>query len=183
VGLFRVPVEVEITTAADPSSTTSPSRGQADFPFARGRCSVDVLFDKGGHILKSAEFHKEKKEWLYQLKHATDLADRADAVVALGKLKNDEEVVAALGDTLRTDKAWGVRATAADTLGQLDGVSASKLLLTALDSSDKPWVRSRVVSALGDFKDDAAVAAKLEAIANRTIPIVRVPPRCRRLAA
>jgi len=27
-----------------------------------------VLFDKGGHVLKSAEFHKEKKEWLYQLK-------------------------------------------------------------------------------------------------------------------
>ena len=42
-----------------------------------------VLFDKGGHILKKAEFHKEKKEWLYQLKNAADFSDRADAAVAL----------------------------------------------------------------------------------------------------
>jgi aminopeptidase N len=168
VGLFRVPVEVEITTAAGPKLyNVTVSKDKQTFPLPADAAPLMVLFDKGGHILKSAEFHKEKKEWLYQLKHATDLADRADAVVALGKLKNDEEVVAALGDTLRTDKAWGVRATAADTLGQLDGVSASKLLLAALDSSDKPWVRSRVVSALGDFKDDAAVAAKLEVIAKQ----------------
>src|SRR5260370_27572811 len=126
-----------------------------------------VLFDKGGHVLKSAEFHREKKEWLYQLKIAADLADRADAVVALGKTKNDEEVVAALGETLRNDKAWGVRAIAADTLGRLDSASASKLLLAALDSNDKPWVRSRAVSALGNFKDDAAVAAKLNSISKQ----------------
>ena len=126
-----------------------------------------VLFDKGGHVLKSAEFHKEKKEWLYQLKNAVDLADRTDAVVALGKMKNDEEVIGALGETLRSDKAWGVRAIAADTLGQMGGPSASKLLLAALDSHDGPWVRNRLVSALGNFKDDAAVAAKLNSIAKQ----------------
>src|SRR5260370_33920510 len=127
---------------------------------------VIVLHEEGGHNLKFDEFQKEKKEWLYQLKPATDLADRDDAVIALGKLKNDEEAIAALGEPLRNDKAWGVRATAADTLGQLDGASASKVLLAALDSGDKPWVRSRLVSALGNFKDDAAVAAKLEAVAE-----------------
>jgi aminopeptidase N len=168
VGLFRVPVEVEITTAAGPKLyNVTVSKDKQTFPLPADAAPLMVLFDKGGHILKSAEFHKEKKEWLYQLRHATDLADRADAVIAIGKLKNDEEAIAALGETLRNDKAWGVRATAADTLGQLDGVSASKLLLTALDSSDKPWVRSRVVSALGNFKDDAAVAAKLEVIAKQ----------------
>src|SRR5260370_7243957 len=113
-----------------------------------------VLSDKGGHVLKSAEFHKEKKEWLYQLKSAADLADRADAVVALGKMKNDDEAVAALGETLRNDKAWGVRATAADTLGKLDGAYASKLLLAALASNAKPSVRSRAVTALANFKYD-----------------------------
>jgi HEAT repeat protein len=126
-----------------------------------------VLFDKGGQLLKSAEFHKEKKEWLFQLKNAADLADRADAVVALGKLKNDEEVVAALGEALRNDKAWGIRATAADTLGKLSDAAASKLLLAALDSNDKPWVRSRVVTALGNVKDDPAVASKLNSVARQ----------------
>src|SRR5260370_4406893 len=82
-------------------------------------------------------------------------------------MKNDEEVIAALGETLRNDKAWGVRATAADTLGQLSGASASKLLLAALDSHDAPWVREHVVNALGNFKDDAAVVAKITSVAKQ----------------
>src|SRR5882762_7101633 len=168
VGIFRVPVEVEITTVAGSKLyNVTVSKDNQTFPLPAESVPLMVLFDKGGHVLKSAEFHKEKKEWLYQLKNAPDLADRADAVVALGKMKNDEEVVVALGEALRSDKAWGVRATAADTLGQLGSASASKLLLAALDSNDKPWVRSRVVSALGNFKDDAAVAAKLDSMAKQ----------------
>ena len=168
VGLFRVPVEVEITTGSGPKLYNfTASKDKQTFPLSAESAPLMVLFDKGGHILKSAEFHKEKKEWLYQVKNATDLADRADAVVALGKMKNDDEVVAVLGDILRNDKAWGVRATAADTLGQLGAASASKLLLAALDSHDGPWVRNRVVSALGNFKDDTTVAAKLNSVANQ----------------
>jgi aminopeptidase N len=168
VGLFRVPAEVEITTASGPKLyDITVSKATQTFWLPADSAPLMVLFDKGGHVLKSAEFHKEKKEWLYQLKNAADLADRADATVALGKMKNDEEVVAALGEALRSDKAWGVRAIAADTLGQLDGASAAKVLLTAVDSHDVPWVRSRVVSALGNIKDDAAVTAKLSAIARQ----------------
>ncbi|PYT41956.1 MAG: hypothetical protein DMG47_16830 [Acidobacteria bacterium] len=168
VGLFRVPVEVEITTGSGPKLyNITVAKEKQTFPLPADSAPLMVLFDKGGQVLKSAEFHKEKKEWLYQLKNAADLGDRADAVVALGKMKGDEEVVGALGDTLRNDKAWGVRATAADTLGHLGSPFASKLLLSALDSNDKPWVRSRVVSALGNFKDDAAIVAKLNAVAKQ----------------
>src|SRR5438874_7942220 len=168
VGLFRVPVEVAITTGSGPKVYNfTVSKDQQTLPLSAESAPLMVLFDKGGHILKSAEFHKEKKEWLYQVKNATDLADRADALVALGKMKNDDEVVAVLGDILRNDRAWGVRATAADTLGQLGAASASKLLLAALDSHDGPWVRNRVVSALGNFKDDTTVAAKLNSVANQ----------------
>ena len=168
VGLFRVPVEVEITTASGPKLyNVTVSKEKQTFPLPADSVPLMVLFDKGGHVLKSAEFHKEKKEWLYQLKNAADLSDRADAVLALGKMKNDEEVVVALGEALRNDKAWGVRATAADTLGQLGSASASKLLVAALDSNDKPWLRNRVVSALGNFKDDAAIVAKLNSVAKQ----------------
>ena len=125
-----------------------------------------VLFDKGGHILKSTEFHKEKKEWLYQLKNAAEFADRADAAVALEKIKNDEEVVTALGAALHGDKFWGLRATAADALGRIGGAAASKQLLDALNSANEPWVRYRIVSALGNFKDDKTIVAKLDAIAK-----------------
>jgi aminopeptidase N len=71
-----------------------------------------------------------------------------------------------LGDTLRNEKAWGVRATAADTLGQLGGASASKQLLEALSTTKEPWVRNRIVGALGSFKEDTAITAKLEGIAK-----------------
>jgi HEAT repeat protein len=125
-----------------------------------------VLFDKGGHILKTAEFHKEKKEWLYQLKHASELADRADAVQALAKVKDDPEVDLALGETMRNDKAWGVRATAADALGDRKTPAAAKQLLDALTGAPEPWVRTHVVSALGNFNDNAEIDAKLEAAAK-----------------
>src|SRR5258707_8624515 len=85
-----------------------------------------VLFDKGGQILKSVEFHKEKKEWLYQLKNASELADRAEAVQALAKLKTDDDAVAALGSALNTDKAWGLRDIAADALGRVGNAAAGK---------------------------------------------------------
>ncbi len=168
VGIFRVPVEVEITAAG--GSKLHPitvSKAQEIFTFPADSAPVMVLFDKGGQVLKTAEFHKEKKEWLHQLKNAGELADRADAAAALGKAKADDEIIAALGDALRHDKSWGVRATAADTLGKLGGASASKTLLDAVNSSDTPGVRNRVVTALGNFKDDPVIAAKLESLARQ----------------
>jgi aminopeptidase N len=169
VGLFRIPTEVEVTTASGPKLfpiTISNEKDAAIFTFPADSAPLMVLFDKGGHVLKSAEFHKEKKEWLYQLKNATELADRADAVTALGKLKGDDEVVAALGNALLNDKAWGIRANAADALGQLGGAAASKQLLDALNTAKEPWVRNRIVSALANFKDDPAIVAKLNSIAG-----------------
>jgi aminopeptidase N len=168
VGYFRVPVEVEITNATGPKLyPITVWKANQVYTFPSDSAPFMVLFDKGGHVLKSSEFHKEKKEWLYQLKNAAEFADRADAVVALKKIKGDEEVVAALGDTLRNDKAWGVRATAADALGQIGSASASRLLLDALNSVNEPWIRHRIVTALGSFKDNAAITAKLESIATQ----------------
>ena len=166
VGLFRVPTDVEITTASGPKLfPVTVTKESEVFTFPVDSTPIMVLFDKGGHVLKSADFHKEKKEWLYQLKNATELSDRADAVAALDKLKGDD-VVAALGDTLRTDRAWGMRAGAAGALGLVGGPASSKQLLDALATEKEPAVRAQIVTALGDFKDDSAVVAKLNSIAG-----------------
>ncbi|HMD39113.1 MAG TPA: M1 family aminopeptidase [Candidatus Acidoferrum sp.] len=167
VGLFRIPTEVEITTASGPKLfpiTVYKETQIVSFP--ADSAPLMVLFDKGGHILKSAEFHKEKKEWLYELKSATEVAGRLDAISALGKLKNDDDVVAALGDALRNDKSSGARDNAADALGQLASPSAAKQLLEALNTTKEPWVRNHIVGALGNFKDDPAIVAKLNSIAT-----------------
>ncbi|HLZ13090.1 MAG TPA: M1 family aminopeptidase [Candidatus Acidoferrum sp.] len=167
VGIFHVPAEVEITTAAGAKTyPVTVANAEETFALAADGAPLLVLFDKGGHLLKSTEFHKDKKEWLYQMKNATEVADRLDAVVELGKMKEDGEAVAALGDALKNDKAWGVRATAADTLGATKNPAAAKLLLEALGGTKEPWVRNRIVAALGNFKDNADAIAKAGAIAK-----------------
>jgi HEAT repeat protein len=125
-----------------------------------------VLFDKGTQVLKSVEFKKEKKELSYQLKNASELADRADAAVALGKLKDDNEAAMALGEALRKDKARSVQVAAAESLGNLNSPAAAKQLLGSLDEVKEPEVRANIVQALGTFKENTEISAKLEDVAK-----------------
>ena len=167
VGLFRFSVDVEITNATGPKLyNLVVSKESESFPLPSDSAPLMVLFDKGTQILKSVEFKKDKKDLLYQLKNATELADRAAAAVALGKIKNDDEAAAALGEALRTDKADGVRITAAQALGELNTPAASRQLLDSLSSVTQPWVRYHLVDALASFKDDPAVKSKIETIAR-----------------
>src|SRR6202171_3313832 len=167
VGIFHVPVDVEVATASGAKvHTITVSKESETFSLPSSGAPVMVLFDKGGHVLATTDFHKERKEWLYQVKNAGELADGGDAVFALSKLKNDEDAVAALGAALNTDKAWGLRDIAADALGRVGNASAAKQLLDALNSNAQPFVRNHIVAALGNIKDDPKVIAKLEAIAK-----------------
>ena len=167
VGLFTIPTDVEITTASGPKLyPLTVSKDSEVFTFHSDSAPLMVLFDKGGQVLKSADFHKEKKEWLYQLKNASEVGDRADAVRSLPKLKGDDEAVDALADALRNDKMWAVRADAADALGQIGGSTASKQLVDSLESVREAWVRNHVATALGNFQNDLAIAAKLDALAR-----------------
>jgi aminopeptidase N len=167
VGIFQVSVDVEVVTSSGSKlHTIHVSKEAETFAMPADAQPLRVVFDKGGRLLKFADFHKEKKEWLYQLKNAADLADRADAVAALGKMKNDDEVLAALGNAASTDKAWGVRDLAADTLGRMANAGAAKQLLEALNSNEQPFVRNHIVAALGEIKDEPKIAAKLETIAR-----------------
>ncbi len=86
--------------------------------------------------------------------------------MALGKLKKDDEAAAALGTALRADKAYGIKIASAQALGELGSPVAMKELLDSLNTAKEPWIRAQIVTALGSFKDDPAVVAKLEAVAK-----------------
>jgi len=180
VGMFRVPVDVEITTGEGAHLYPIVVSKQTEtFSLPATSEPLMVLFDKGGNILKKAEFHKEKKEWLYQLKNAADFSGRADAAVALRTSKEDaghpegkaeeknDDVIAALGDSANNDKAWEVRAVASESLGELGGPVAAKKIIDALNSAKEPWLRARMVGALGNFKDDKDVLAKLQNVVEQ----------------
>ena len=167
VGLFTVPVDVEVTNATGPKLyPIKISNADETFTFPSASAPQMVIFDKGSQVLKSAEFKKENQEWFYQLKNAGELADRADAAVALGKLKGNDEAVAALGSALRNDKGRGVRIVAARELGEVGGPAAAKELLGSLSSTSEPELRASIVQALGSFKDNTEVATRLETLAK-----------------
>jgi len=164
IGLFHVAVEVEITTAAARKSfPVEITKASEKFTFPVDGPPLMILFDKGNKILKSAEFHKPAKEWIYQLNSAQAVPDRADAAKALGEFKDHQEAIAALGQAALGDPFWGVRVEAVRALGRIGGSAAQKQILAALQDG-RPWVRQVIVEQMGSFRDNSTVATKLEAI-------------------
>jgi len=164
VGLFHVPVEIEISTAAGRKSfPITVSQASETFTFPVDGPPLLVLFDKGNKILKSLDFPKSPNEWIYQLRNAQAVPDRLDAAKALAEVRNNDEAVAALGEAALRDAFWGVRAEALRALGRIGGPAAQRQILTAL-VNEKPWVRQVAVEMMGHFKDDPAMVGRLEAI-------------------
>ena len=166
VGLFEVPIEVEVATAS--GAKTFPitvSKADEQFSFAADSQPLMVLFDKGDKILKSVEFHKSPAEWIYQLQNAEDVPDRAEAAQQLGDIKGNDAVVAALGEATNHDRFWGVRVQAITSLGKIGGAGAEKPLLTAVSDSE-PWIREAAIDQFSKFKEDASLGTRLSDISR-----------------
>ena len=164
VGLFRVPVDVAITTAAgEKIFPVEVSKADETFSFAVDGPPLMVLFDKGNKILRSLDFQKSPEEWIRQLQTANDVPDRADAAVALGNIKDNDAVTSALGDAARRDHFWGVRNEALRALGRLNSPAARKQVFTSL-ANEQPWVRQVAVEQMGHFQNDEETVKRLQNI-------------------
>ena len=164
VGLFTLPTKIEIVTAA--GSKRFPivvSKASESFAFPVDGPPLLVLFDPGDTILDTVQFDKSPKEWIYQLRHAATVLDRADAAVVLGEIPGQDPVVSALSDAARLDPFWGVRVQALEALGRLGGLRARDVVLAALDDPD-PRVAASAATLLGAFPQDSQVAAWLETV-------------------
>ena len=168
VGLFDVPIDVEIaTTGSQPRHPRDPKVSEAaqGFTFLADITPLMVIFDKSDKILKTMDFKEESALLLYQLKHAEAAPDRADAAVALGVVRNNPDVVAGLGDAAQHDPFWGIQVEALRALGKIGGTDAEKPVLAGAND-DKPWVREVAVRELANFKDDSSLPSKLSEIAS-----------------
>jgi aminopeptidase N len=164
VGLFRVPIEVSITTSSgEKLFPIEVSKADETFTFPVDGPPLMVLFDKGDKILKSVDFQKSPEEWILQLRTATNVPDRADAAFALGNLRDNEAAANALGEAAQHDKFWGVREEALRSLGRIDSSPARKQVLAAL-SNEQPWVRVVAVEQLGRYHGDEEIAKRLQNI-------------------
>jgi aminopeptidase N len=166
VGIFDVPIDVEITTAS--GSRTYPIEVNAasqSFTLPADGQPLMIVFDKGDKILKTVEFKKDPAILIYQLEHSETVPDRADAAFRLSGTRNNADVIAALGESAQHDAFWGVRVEALRSLGRIGGQDAEKPVMAALDD-DKPWVREIAVRVLDNFRDDPSIAPRLTAIAS-----------------
>jgi aminopeptidase N len=166
VELFDMPVEIEIATAS--GHKTYPivvSKAEETFTLPADGTPLMVIFDKGDNVLKSVEFKKDAAALIYQLKNAETVPDRADAAVALGEMRDNPEVVAALGYAAQHDPFWGIRAESLKALGKIGGNGAEQQILAAVHD-DKPWVRKVAVQQLGNFSEDGSLGPKLTEIAS-----------------
>jgi len=162
VGLFRVPIDVSITTSSgEKNFPIEVSKADETFSFPVDGPPLMVLFDKGDKILKSLDFQKSPEEWIRQLRTAPDVPDRADAAFALGLLRDNDAVANALGEAAQHDKFWGVRDEALRSLGRINSPAARKQVLSAL-SNGEPWVRTVAVEQLGRFHSDEEIAKRLQ---------------------
>jgi aminopeptidase N len=165
VGLFDVPIDIEIATANGRAThSIEISEASQTFTFPADGAPLMVVFDTGDKILKAVDFKKDPELLIYQLKNGGTTPDRAEAAVALGNMRNDPNVVAALGDAAQHDPFWGVRVDALQALGRIGGADAEKPVL-ATTNDPTPWVRDVAVRQLGHFKDDASLPARLSGFA------------------
>jgi aminopeptidase N len=164
VGLFRLPVDIAITTAGgEKVFPIEVSKAEETLSFAVDGPPLMVLFDKGNKILRSLDFQKSPEEWIRQLQTAQDVPDRADAAVALGNIKDNDAATSALGEAARRDHFWGVRNEALRALGRINSPNARKQVLAAL-SNEQPWVRLVAVEQMGKFQNDEETIKRLQAI-------------------
>jgi aminopeptidase N len=79
-------------------------------------------------------------------------------------VKDNPDVVAALGNAAQRDPFWGIRSESLEALGNIGGPDAEKQIIAGLHD-DKPWVREVAVEQLGEFKGDSTLGSKLAEIA------------------
>jgi aminopeptidase N len=157
--LYRMPVDIEVTTAGGPlvHRILLEAREHQRISLPCPSAPFNIVVDKGGWILKRLTMEKPVAMWLYQLHHG-DAVDRVDALGALRWHLSGDEIQAAVDSVLRSDPFWAVRKNAAEVLGSAPAVSGVRLLAPAFNDQDAR-VRAAATRSLRNFPSlDALVA-------------------------
>ncbi|HTY37264.1 MAG TPA: M1 family aminopeptidase [Bacteroidota bacterium] len=164
-GVFRMPVDVEITTAVSAKiHRIDILRKDSTYLLPAETKPLLVVFDKGDWILKELKFEKSFDEWKYQAVSATGLVDRILGIQALAKMENKGDVVSVFIDRMLHDPFWAVRRDAASQVAAAIAKHDSlrmivrPALLAALKDK-RSEVRSVAAGSLRWYKGDEIVGA------------------------
>ncbi|HLX12155.1 MAG TPA: M1 family aminopeptidase, partial [Bacteroidota bacterium] len=178
-GIFRTPVDIEITSPAGVTTTRENiMNGDTTFVIPSAAKPQLVIFDKGDWLLKELNFTKSNEEWSFQATSATNPIDRIRAIQHMNKSPKDETVIPLLAKLASGDKMWAVRREAVNALGNradstgADGKAQIKTALIAAYKDSKSAVRNSAISALGKFRGDDVVATLHSALNDSSYSIV-----------
>jgi aminopeptidase N len=149
-GVFRMPVELEITTGA--GSTThriAILTKDSTYTLPCPTKPLLVIFDKGNWLIKNLRFTKSFEEWKFQALNAGNLVDRLLAVQALAKMQEQGDVASIFADRIQRDPFWAVRREA---------VSRASQMVVHSDSL-KPLLKPALLSALKDKRSEVRTMA------------------------
>ncbi len=177
-GIFRTPVDVEVTTP-EGAATQRFNILKGDTTLAIPAVSKPclVIFDRGNWILKELKWTKSKEEWMYQAEHASGIVDRLRAVQELSEMKNNAENIPIVARIAREDPFWGVRREAVLALDKIDsaGAAAKDEIVTVLVAAagDKhPAVRLAAVTQLRKYTEGRVIAAVRDALKDSSYRVV-----------
>ena len=164
-GVFRMPVDVEITNMA--TSTIHRIEILSKDSTYMLPCSLNpslVIFDKGGWLIKELNFTKSFDEWQYQALSASSPVDRLLAIQALTRKQQEGDVASVLNDRMLHDKFWAVRREAASRASQMiarsDSIRQSlKPAFIAAFKDKRSEVRSMAANALRWLKGSDVIEA------------------------
>jgi aminopeptidase N len=106
--IFRLPVEIEIATAAgERTEKIEITKRKERFTFQLDGKPLMIRFDKGARILKKLDFPQPASMLKYQLTHSSDAIGRMEAAEALAKLTGSEIWMPGfiVGESLRRESA------------------------------------------------------------------------------
>ena len=182
VGLFDVPVDVEITTASGRKTLSDRGQpGEPEFHFPRGRRALMVLFDKGDKILKTVDFDKDPADADLSVEKCGDSSRPRGCCCRLGQSRNNPDVVAALGEPRSTIPS-GEFASKPSRARQNRRPAAQKKSILAAANDEKPWVRDVGGRPVREISEDSVARRRSSRTSPPTIRRIGCArPRCESL--
>jgi hypothetical protein len=177
-GIFRTPVDIEITTAQG-VSTHRIAISTQDTVFALPALSRPrlVIFDKGNWVLKELQVTQSIDEWIVQVEEARNPIDRIRALEHLVTIDDSARILPIVARRAVADTFWAVRQEAVQVLGTVSGgflpsrQAAREALLRA--ARDKhPEVRGTAIAFLTDSGDVEMIAILREALKDSSYTVV-----------
>ncbi len=157
--LFDGPLAIDIVADGKRRREVVRVRAVKDsFVFNLADRPSHVAIDPEGDLLGTIDLKVPSDMLRDQLRNGATARVRWTAAIALAK-RDEPKTIEALASTVRNEKEfWGVRAEAAEALGEIRGDDAFALLKSAL-AIKNPKVRRAVSRALGKFRTSAAAEA------------------------